>query len=60
MPAVSRKQYDLMKSVANGTRTREGLTPEQAREYIEGQTNYRSLPVRTSKPKAKKMRHGRY
>jgi len=61
MPAVSKKQFKFMGAVASGKLKKEGLSKEQAAEYIQGQKNYHKLPTRspTSKKKAK-MRHGQY
>lgn len=61
MPAVSKRQFDFMEAVAEGRRKKAGLSQEQAKEYIEGQTNYNKLPSRSAAPKKKaKHRHGQY
>lgn len=63
MPAVSKHQFKFMGAVASGKVKKAGLSPEQAKEYISGQTNYHKLPSRSptsKKAKVKKMKHGQY
>ncbi len=53
MPAKSKAQFGCMGLVASGKKKLKGKTKvesmELAKEYIKGQYNYKSLPIRKKK-----------
>lgn len=53
MPAKSKAQLRFMGAVAGGAVKKKGLSREEAREYIRGQSAKR-LPERFSKPHKRK------
>ena len=53
MPAKSKAQFQFMKAVASGNKRVKGLSPEQAKEYVTGQSP-KGLPAK--KTTFKKLR----
>ena len=55
MPAKSRRQWRLMKAIAEGTaRETHGITKREAQEYIRSQPTPKGLPETTTAKKKKK------